>query len=321
MDHLLKFTVHSMLNGIQHFQMPNAFDDVHIELHLNDWLGGAFSKPVLKVNGQPNFFPEGVLSERNFYMPARINPILDHQYGLYDVQGLLTGTSPVAAHLAYDSHVRLSAYAPFEEELRRGLLNNYITNAQYADLRWKMQVYTKRKLSIIGRNLSEFPPFGKPSAAQKATRDAIVNGEKQINRARLRHRPETDNLAKTLRGVGTGIVVISAAASVYRVIKANNKKNTAIEEAGGWAGGIAGAEAGMHVCAEAGGAIGLCFAGGGFAPGAAFGGFIGGIAGGIGGSIWGSKITRHLIEHHRNTPSFGGFKGGTTGGGGASDSW
>jgi hypothetical protein len=317
LGYILNFTIYSKANGIQRFQLPNAFDDVHIELFVNDAYDAA--KPLLKVNDKHIYIPDRPFgSERSFFTHARKNPPIDDRYQLDDVQGVLTGSSPVAAHLAYDSHLRLSQYDPFEEQLRLNLLENIITDAQYADLRWRAQMYTKRKISIIGRNLSDFPPFGKSSAAQKATRDAIVNG-KVIDRARLQHRPATDQLAKIFRGVGTGVVVISAATSVYRIAQSDHKLETAAKEAGSWGGAVAGGEAGMLAGAEIGGAIGLCFAGAGFAPGAAFGGFIGGIAGGIGGSIWGAKIVDQL--HHHPSSSFLGFGGGSCGGGGASGSW
>lgn len=316
LGYILQFTMFSETNGIQRFQVPNAFDNIHIDLHMNDGMGER-ANPVIHINGRTMFVPnEPYGKETHFYDQAHRNPDVDKRYRFNDVQGLLTGTSPVAAHLAADSHFRLTQYDPFEEHIRTELLNGSLTDGQYADLRYQAQMYTNRKFSVIGQNLSEFPPFGKSSAAQKATRDAVVNGEKEIIQSRLQHRPETDNLAKILRGVGTGIVVVSAATSVYRVVTSDNKMETAGNEAGSWGGAIVGGEAGMHTGAVIGGSIGVTFFGAGFAPGAAIGGFIGGIADGIGGSIWGLRATKYLQKDHHL-----GFGGGKSSGGGASGGW
>lgn len=317
LPYILQFVTHTN-TGPETFSVRNAFDNIKIELYP----GNKLMKPVININGKSNFFPENnFLTEQNFYQQARHNYAIDNRYQNVNPHSILTGSSVVAGNFAYDSHIRITQYDPYVSNLITELKAGKITQAQYAYMRWQAQIANKKQLSVIGQNLSEFPPFGKSAAAQKATAEKIMSGEKKINVSSMHTRKLTDTSAKIFRGVGAGIVVLSVAQSVHEVWKSSDKVGTATKEAGGWAGSLAGGEIGMHAGAEIGGSIGLFFCGAGFAPGAAIGGFIGGIAGGIGGYVWGHKVAEEVMAPRKSNSGFKGFGGGSFGGGGASGSW
>ena len=319
MDHLpylLEFITHTNV-GIQTFIMPNAFDNIKIELFPGD----RFMKPTININGKINFFPiDNLINEQDFYMHARENPAIDKRYKNVNAHSLLTGSLTVGGNLGYDGHIRLTNYDPFVEDIMKQFQNGEISQAQYGYMRWQAQTATKKQLSVIGQNLSEFPPFGKSAAAQKATADAIISGKKEVKATSLKTRSSTNNMSKIFRGVVTGIVVLSAAQSIHKIVKSSDRMEVAAKEAGGWAGSLTGGELGMQSGAQIGGAVGLVFGGTGFAPGAAIGGFIGGIAGGIGGYIWGNRIMEKVISGN-NKGLFKGFGNGNFGGGGANGRW
>jgi hypothetical protein len=311
----LKFDV--FLNGKKAgvFDVSNMFDNINVDLFLHKDMDGE-----IRINGVSKFFPRDYFAkESGFYMPARKNNNIDSKYQIADPKTLLTGSSLVSGHMAYDSQIRIN----YEEEIKKMILEverGNISTSTYATLRYQAQMGTKRQLSVIGQNLSEFPPFGKSSADQKATMEAIKSGKKILNNDSFRTRKLTNTTAKVVRGVGAGVVVISVAQSVFRVVKAEDKGQAAVKEGVGWGASIAGGEIGMQAGAEIGGAIGICFGGVGYAPGAAIGGFIGGIAGGIGGYIWGMDAMNKFYRHGEQV-EFKGYGGGSTGGAGAGGRW
>lgn len=320
-----KLNLYSGGSKIGSFNVANLFDNIIVDIHSNKDYSGRYMNNI-SINQTRKVFPRDSFSkESTFYINGRSNKDIDSRFGFSDPKTLLTGNSLVSSHMAYDSHLRLNYYDKEIERLIKSALGGKITTTEYAMMRFQLQKATKSKLSVIGQNLSEFPPFGKSLAAQKAHAEAIANGKKPMPAGWLSTRKTTNTSAKIIRGVGTGIVVVSAAQSVYSIVKSENKGEALAKEGIGWGASIAGGEIGMQAGATLGGSVGVCFGGIGYAPGAAFGGFIGGIAGGIGGYIWGMDAMNDFLNNNsnvKNSKGFGGgFGGGGYSGGGTSGGW
>lgn len=322
------FKLNLFSNGslVGSFSEQNLFDDFIVDIHMDRMTGTGKYVNKIAINKTTQFFPhENYMKESTFYQQGKSNKTIDSKFKFSDPKSILTGSSLVSGHMAYDSNIRLTYYDKKIAELATLFKDGRISDGTYAMMRYQAQKASKLQLSVIGQNLSEFAPLGKPIVAQKATAEAIASGKKKLSPNAFKTRKTTNTSAKVIRGVGTGLVVVSAAQSVYSIVNAEKKGEALAKESVGWGASIAGGELGMQAGASIGGAIGVCFGGIGYAPGAAFGGFIGGIAGGIGGYIWGmDTMNDYYNQNHSKMKSpkgFGGFGGGSFGGGGAGGQW
>ena len=199
----------------RHFNVPNAFDNLNVNLFINtqDKKNGSHT---ITIHGQPIFIPTQEVSfTRSFYISARRNVRMDEQYASRTLLASLKGISPTSGHLAYDSHVRLDYYHTRINEYINLFKDGDISASTFSMLRYQLQKATKLQLSVIGQNLSEFKPFGRPITAQKAKAYSIKEGAPLSPNA-FNTRKTTNSLAQTFRIMGTGIVVVSVATSVFK---------------------------------------------------------------------------------------------------------
>jgi hypothetical protein len=320
-----KLNLYSGGSKIGSFNVANLFDNIIVDIHSDkDYSTGRYRNNII-VNQTRKVFPRDSFSKESaFYINGRSNKNIDSRFGFSNPKDLLIGSSLVSNHMVSDSNLRLGYYTQKVNEYKDLLKDRKISDGTYAMLRYHAQKATKLQLSVIGQNLSEFPPLGKPMSIQRAHAEAIASGKKKLPANAFTTRKNTTTSSKVIRGVGTGVIIVSAAQSVYSIVKSENKGEALAKEGVGWGASIAGGEIGMQAGASLGGSIGVCFGGIGYAPGAAFGGFIGGIAGGIGGYIWGMDTMNDFFNNSKmkNSKGFeGGFGGGGYSGGGTVGGW
>ncbi|MBS1659518.1 MAG: hypothetical protein JST68_00565 [Bacteroidetes bacterium] len=172
-------------------------------------------------------------------------------------------------------------YKPGISRIARAWQNGEISDATYSMLRYQMQSATKMQYkSALAKLLGELPPTGKPLWLQKKLAyDVAFNGA-PIPEGASKTRALTSLLAKpqNARILGRGLLVASAAMSIYNIATSDNKVRATAHEAGGWAGAWGGAAFGVEIGALIGGP---------FAP---ITGAIGGVVFGAIGYFHGSQI-------------------------------